>query len=54
VALLSRDVLAATSILKASSLPGATLLSGCSRTESLRNARLISSLKNRQTEIVIN
>lgn len=41
-----RDVRAATNNLKASSLPGATLLSGCNRTANLRYALLISSLKN--------
>ncbi len=40
-------VLVATRILKASSLPGATDLSGCNNTASLRYALFISSLKER-------
>ena len=46
VAQWSNAVRAATSSLKASSLPGATLLSGWSRTDSRRNALLMSSLQH--------
>jgi len=42
---LSSEDLVATRILNASSLPGALLLSGWSKTDNLRNALLISSLE---------